>query len=380
MAELMLVMLLGLVGPLLAIPRRFGVPVAVGELLAGVVFGASGLKVIDASAPNLALLGQIGFALVMMVTASHIDVKIFASRNSGKALRGALIVGVGATALAAAICTVAQNYSNLGLIAVVMASSSAAVVLPLFTQASSAGENSKNSRLPLFVAQVAIADVLAVVLLPLVSHDGKFFNVLGGATAITVSAGVIFGLLYWLQKSGRWKRMRKYSASNRLGLELRISFILLLALVNLAQNFQVTIMIAGFGLGLAIAANGMPRRLAKQLFAVSEGFFSPIFFVLLGASIDIGAVLQSPRLLGLALVLGFGAIAVHLFSMLNGLPFALAVASSAQLGVPAAAVSIGLASHSLSKGEAGAIMLGALITLAATAIAAAAKAGKTKAV
>jgi len=370
MAELMLVMLLGLVGPLLATPRRFALPVAVGELLAGVIFGASGLRVIDASQPNLALLGQIGFALVMMVTASHIDVKALASRGTGKALLNVVLVSLGALGAATAISYGIGNLRHIGVFAVILASSSAAVVLPIFARD---GKKQK-PELGLFVAQVAIADILAVVVLPLVSGDGRFATVLSGAGVVTVAAIAIFGLLYWLQRNGRWKRMRKFSAANGFGLELRISFILLLALIFVAQSFTVTIMVAGFGLGLAIAANGMPRRLAKQLFAVSEGFFSPIFFVLLGASVNVGEVFQNGDLLRLALFLGLGAIGVHLLGMVGGLSAPLAVASAAQLGVPAAAVSIGLASHSLSSGEGGAIMLGALITLAATAVTAAAKA------
>jgi hypothetical protein len=83
-------------------------------------------------------------------------------------------------------------------------------------------------------------------------------------------------------------------------------------------------------------------------------------------------------LIGLALALGLGAIVVHLIPAMFGLDPLLAVASSAQLGVPAAAVSIGIATHALSSGEAAAIMLGALTTLAATAIAAAARNRKTQ--
>src|SRR4029450_4646726 len=42
-----------------------------------------------------------------------------------------------------------------------------------------------------------------------------------------------------------------------------------------------------FSFGLAVAAVGEPRRLAHQLFALSEGFLGPLFFVWLGASLDL---------------------------------------------------------------------------------------------
>lgn len=364
----MLVMVLGLIGPLLAAPRRFAIPVAVGEILAGVIFGVSGLKIIDPSKPNLALLSQIGFALVMMVTGSHIDVrKIFAGKAVGKAA-----FNVAAVAACAGLAALGIQYAT-GLkgltpvIWLVLLSSSAAVVLPSFVGKKPTPE------LAVFVAQVTLADLVAIVLVPLLGNSARPSGVLLGAAAVTAASVVLYGLLHYANSSGAWKRTRKFSAAHGFGLELRLSLILLLCLVLLAQSFAVTIMIAGFGLGLAIGANGMPKRLARQVFAVSEGLFSPVFFVLLGAGVDVSAVFRNPSLLGLAVALGFGAIVVHLVPVLFGLEPLLAVASSAQLGVPAAVVSIGLSTHSLTSGQAAAVMLGALTTLAATAIAAAAR-------
>jgi len=365
-------MVLGLVGPMLATPRRFGIPVAVGELLAGVIFGATGFKIIDVNQPNLHLLSQIGFALVMMVTASHINIKaVSRSAVIGHALRNIASVVVVATGIAACAVWLTGQTQNYGLYLVMIASSSAAVVLPVF--ASSSKSSAKDSRLEQFISQVTIADLLAIVALPLVGGSSNWTKVGEGALAVTAAAIGIYLLLKWAQHSGVWKRARQFSALHGFGLELRLSLILLFVLIILAQSFDVTIMIAGFGLGLAIAANGLPHRLAKQLFAVSEGFFSPIFFVLLGAGIDVSAMFGSPSLIGLALLLGLGSIVAHLAPTLFGVAPRMAVASSAQLGVPAAAVSIGLANHSMSAGQAAAVMMGALITLAATAFAAAAK-------
>jgi len=375
MAELMLVLVLGLVGPVLAVNKRFAIPVAVGEILAGVLFGVSGFKVIDPTQPNLALLSQIGFALVMLVTGSHIDVrKIFRLSNTRKALLNVVSTSVAAVAVSLGVVGVTHVGGNFATYAVIIASSSAAVVLPSFASRES------SPKLAIFVTQVTIADLLAIVLLPVVTGSKNLLSVGIGAASVTVASGGIYLLLRYAASSGAWKRTRKFSAANGLGLELRLSLILLLGLILLAQSFAVTIMISGFGLGLALGANGMPKRLAKQLFAVSEGLFSPIFFVLLGAGINVSAVAQDPKLIGLALALGLGAIAVHLIPAMFGLDPLLAVASSAQLGVPAAAVSIGLATHVLSSGEAAAIMLGALTTLAATAIAAAARNRKAQTV
>ena len=49
-----------------------------------------------------------------------------------------------------------------------------------------------------------------------------------------------------------------------------------------------------FGLGVSLV--GEPRRLARQLFAVTEGFFGPVFFVWLGTSLDLRALGAHPAL------------------------------------------------------------------------------------
>ena len=161
MAGLTLVLAIGLLGPFLAMPRRFGLPIAMGELLAGFVFGVSGLHWIDASDPILHYLQQVGFALVMMVVASHIDVStIFRGSNWLRAVRN-----VAVTALAGSLAGVwiahLTGFGQPAVIAVLLISSSAAVALP--TTAGLA----KSKELALFVAQVAIADLLSIVALPL---------------------------------------------------------------------------------------------------------------------------------------------------------------------------------------------------------------------
>jgi len=63
---------------------------------------------------------------------------------------------------------------------------------------------------------------------------------------------------------------------------------------------------------------------------------------------------------------------------LLGQPITYGALAAAQIGVPVAAVTIGTQSHVLVRGEAAAMMLGALVTIAIAAIAAAlaAKAAK----
>ncbi|WP_052066841.1 cation:proton antiporter domain-containing protein [Rhodococcoides fascians] len=158
------------------------------------------------------------------------------------------------------------------------------------------------------------------------------------------------------------------SAQRKFALELRLNLVLLFGLAALAVHTHASVMLGGFGFGLAIAAIGEPRRLAKQLFAITEGFLGPLYFVWLGASLDLRALGGHPSMIVLGLVLGLGAIAVHGAMRATGQPVGLGILAAAQLGVPVSAVTLGEQSSVLAPGEGPAILLGALVTIAAAAV------------
>jgi len=74
-------------------------------------------------------------------------------------------------------------------------------------------------------------------------------------------------------------------------------------------------------------------------------------------------------LLGLAL--GAAAVLAHALMRLLGQPIRFGALAAAQIGVPVAAVTVGTQLHVLEHGEAAALMLGALVTIAVAAFAAA---------
>jgi Kef-type K+ transport system membrane component KefB len=354
---------------LLAWPKALGVPVAVGEILVGVAFGVSGLNIIDVKEPTTVLISQIGFALVMMLVGSQIKVKeTFSSKQFFLAARNIAIATVFALVSAWAIVQI-TGHEHLAIYALIMASSSAAVVLPLLSgKESSKGQTKPSKNLALLVTQVAVADLLGILALPAVMAPSKTPTILIGASAVTACAFVLYFLLRAGERNGVWSKFRKFSRERRFGLELRISLLALFGLATLAQSFGVSVMIAGFALGLAIAANGVPHRLAKQLFAVTEGLFAPVFYVLLGASIDFRRVFVEPNLVVLSLMLVVLGIASHMSGTIFGQQFDEAALTAASLGIPTAIVSIGLTTNAINSGEAAAITLAMLLSVIASSI------------
>jgi Kef-type K+ transport system membrane component KefB len=352
--------LAGILGPLLALPARWHLPVLLGELLAGIVLGPTMFSALHPTDPGLTFLANMGFALVMFVAGSHVPV-----RNAGvrSALRVGVLravgVGVAAVALGLGISAVFHT-GHPALYAVLMTSSSAALVLPIMDSLRLSGPGVLET-----LAQVAIADTACIVALPLAIDPAHAARAAIGALAVIAVAGVLYVLLARAERSGLRKRMHRISEERKFALELRISLVILFALAAVAVGTHVSIMLAGFAFGLATASVGEPRRLARQLFAIAEGFLAPLFFVWLGASINLRELGQHPSYIVLGIALGLGAFAAHTLTKLVGQPVALAALASAQVGVPVAAATIGSQLHILHPGEAAALLLGALTTIAA---------------
>jgi Kef-type K+ transport system membrane component KefB len=374
LAVLALVLALGLAGPALAGPVR-GLPVAVGEILAGVLAGRTGLGWIHPSEPVLSFLAQAGFALIMLVAGSHIPVRTALRRATLG--RGALLAAAaGVLAVPAGLGVAAWAGTGHGwLYAVLLASSSAALVIPVVQEnpprEDGGGLDPASPQVLALVTHVAIADVAAIVLLPLAEQPARAGHAVLGVLAVAGAAAVVFLIERELRTRGVQHRLHRFSRRHNFGLELREQLIIVFGLAGLAEAAGVTVMLAGFAAGLILAAQGEPRRLARQLFAVADGFLGPVFFVWLGASLDLGELVRHPDTIVLAALLALAGVAVHAAARLLGQPLPLALLAGAQLGVPVAAVTIGERQQLLRPGEGGAILAAALVSVGVTALAAA---------
>lgn len=361
---LALVITVALLGPLLAGLSRWRLPAAIGELSAGIAIGGSGLGLVDSTEPTFSFLGSLGFALTMFVVGSHVplrDARLRPALASGFAR----LIGIGIVAAFTGNAIALWFGTGHGwLYTVLLASSSAALILPTVDQLRLGGAGFTS-----MLAQVAIADTVSIVALPLAMAPDRAGEAAVGAVGIAI-LGVFLALgLGLADRFGLRSRLHRISVRHSLALELRLSLAVLVGLAALAKLSGVSVLLAGFATGLAVAAIGEPRRLARQLFGVTEGFFAPLFFVWLGTSLSLKSLFTDPALVGLGLVLGIGAIAVHLTMVVTRQQPLWSVIAATQLGVPSAAVAIGTQTGSLSAGESAALILGALVTIVGLAAA-----------
>jgi Kef-type K+ transport system membrane component KefB len=360
--SLTLVVLAGLLGPLLAAGKRFRVPVLVGELIGGIILGRTGLHLIDPAAEPFPVFASLGFAMLMLDSGTLIDLGSKVLRDSavraGLAFLTTLLVAIPAGLLIAAW----TGSPHVALFSVLLAGSSAAIALPAIRENRLAGP-----AVALVITWIALADAVTVVLMPLtLTSAGKIPLALLGDALIILAAALVVMLGLRFFGSPQALAATQLSKQRHWALRLRLSVLMLLSLGAIAEQTGASLLVAGFAAGIALRQFGEPHRLSLELTGLATGFFVPVFFVLLGATLDLRGLIASPSAIALAIGMAVAATVVHLVASIavgrqQRLPSGLL--ASAQLGLPAAAAALGLFTGKLTPPIAAALVAGGLLTL-----------------
>ncbi len=354
-----LIFVAALLGPVLSLASRGAIPVVVGELLAGVVLGKTGLRIVDPAKGDLSLLYSLGFATLMFGVGMQVPLH-------DQRVRSALGRGAAACAAALPLALVSGLIAHLAgggpalVYAVVIVSSSAAVALPVIEES---GLIDGRGVLPA-MAWITIADILATLAIPLAIEPSRAAHAALGALIVAVLVFLVFLVGQRLSRVPQVKFIRKEGKRRHWAIDLRLAVIVLVSLSFIAQKVGASLLVAGFGTGLAVGAIGGPKRLSQEVRGLGQGFLVPLFFVLLGARLDLRALTSSGRAVLLALILAVLAIGVHVAaSVVIRAPRAVGLLATAQMGVPAAVIALGLPAHAITQGQASAIFCASLVSI-----------------
>ena len=284
---LTVIVLAGLAGPLLSASERVLVPVVVGELLAGLVIGRTGFDWIHPDRPDPAFLAAIGFAMLMFAAGMHVPLRQPAlargsagapsprrSRRASRDRRGSQRPRSPASRTQP--CTPSSSRAGR------RRCSSRRSRRPACSSDSGpdrrrAGRGRRrrrrSSRVPL-VLQPRRASARCSARArsrPARSRSLRRSRVLGAAG--------------WHRTGSDGSRRAGAGPST---CACRCSSCS--ASAWLATRSGTSILIAGFAVGLVVAATGGPKRLSRQVTGIAQGFFIPLFFVVLGARIDVRAL------------------------------------------------------------------------------------------
>ena len=360
--SLLVIILAGLAGPLLAAGPRPIVPAVVGELVAGIILGRTGAGIIDPSTPTNSFLYSVGFAMLMLVAGFHVRLEGRLQAGLRAAVKAFAVVAVLSVPAGLAVGFVLAPSAPPALFPILLAGSSVAVAFPILEERGLLGPG-----VALLLAWIPIADAVTVLAMPLTMiGPERILEALAGDAAIVVITAAALLAGERIERAGWALTLRDRSRTRGWALQLRLTLLVLISLTLVATQTGGSTLLAGFGAGLVLSRLRTPERLGVQLSGIAEGFFVPAFFVLLGAELDFRALAQDPRAILLALAMAAAALAIHVVAALFAAPSPRApfgLAAAAQLGLPAAAASLGLATGHLSAALAAGIVAAGCITV-----------------
>ncbi len=298
-ASLLIVMGLAFTVPILfSRLKRFRVPVVVGEILAGIAFGQSGLGLIEENT-WLNVLSTLGFTYLLFLAGLEIDFGVLtraARRGARVATRTfglpaltfalTLVAGLGASYLLQGWGLVENPF----LMALVLSTTSLGIVVPILKERRLTGTDLGQA----ILLATILADFGTMLLITLAVALERGHP--SGEIWLVLVLFLVFFPLDWLihrlQKLATIKRLME--ATSELG--VRASFLLMFVFVVLSEQLGVEYILGSFLAGalVSLAVGRVEGRTWNaKLDAIGFGFFIPIFFIMVGARFDLAALTQS---------------------------------------------------------------------------------------
>ena len=223
------------------------------------------------------------------------------------------------------------------------------------------------------MAWITIADVLATLAVPLAIRPSHAAHAALGALIVAAAVAAVFLVAHRLRGSREIQRIRKEGKRRGWAIDLRVALIILVALAYLAREDRSEpargrVRRPGSWWPRSADPSGSPRRCSGS----ARASWCRCSSCCWGPSSTCGQLTSSGRTVLLAVMLALLTIAVHLLvSVVIRAPRAVGLLATAQVGVPAAVISLGLADHTLTQGQASAIFCAALASIGACAAGAA---------
>ncbi len=283
--------------------KKFHLPYVVALILTGIIIGpfALDLIVID---ETIDFLGSIGLVFLMFMAGLEIKLSSF-RRIVGSASKFSLLNGL----LPMVVGFLVASYLGYGLVGsfmlgIIFVSSSIAIVLPVLE--SQGLLQLKLGRL--IVSGTILEDVFSLLMLSF------FLQLVNPTTEIPLYLFyIIVGVsLYALRKLLPKAReaFRKFHGEEKTLFEeeVRFVFVALIATVVFFDLLGMHPVIAGFFTGLVLSESIQSQILTRKLHAISYGLFIPVFFIIIGAEMDVGVLFNGGE--GLSIILIIAAAAV----------------------------------------------------------------------
>ncbi len=279
---------------LAAVFRRLHLPYVVALLVGGVLVGPYGFDVIALN-DGIRLLGEIGLISIMFIAGMETKLSHFMAGKkhiSVLAFLNAAIPFITGIAVAAYF-----GYSDVALLLVgtIFISSSITVVLPSLEAAGMMRRHVGQD----IIATAIVVDIISFVFLSIILQTVSPVSSLPLPLFYLLALAVIIALRVMIPKLRKFLYVVRPQGQDVFNFEVRWVFALLLGIVVIFQVLGFHPILAAFFAGMMLSDNLQSEEFVEKIKTISYGFFIPIFFVVIGASVNILVLFEGSAVLAL---------------------------------------------------------------------------------
>ena len=362
--------------------KRFRLPIVVGEIIAGIIIGRSGLGWVQHHEVVLDLLAELGFVFLMFLSGMEIDFTSLGLLTKGdkkkeQPISPVKLAGISFlfTLALSTIIGFAFTRANLAsspwMIALILSTTSLGVVVPVLKeQGLSSGRYGQTLLISALIADFVTMLLITVVVAAL-SYGLTLDILLIGLLFVAFFLMYYFGGIFFNRIKGVRRVLEELSSATA-QIKVRAAFTMMLIFVALAEMLGTELILGAFLAGAIISLLKRPEdsELIHQLDAIGYGFFIPIFFIMVGVDFNLASLMSSSSALLLVPLLLAAAAGVKLIpAMIYKISFswketlAAGTLLSSRLSLIIAASAIGLRIGVITEPFNAAIILVAIVTV-----------------
>ncbi|HJQ88782.1 MAG TPA: cation:proton antiporter [Propionibacteriaceae bacterium] len=287
--DLLIVSVVAALTPILAgLLSRLRVAQVVILIVGGILIGP---EVLGWAEPGgIELISNVGLGFLFLLAGYELELGLFRERAGRLALTSWLVTAVIAIAVTGALAAVDFVRAFVP-IAIGLTTTALGTLLPILRD-----NQMLEGRFGSFImAAGAVGEFLPIVAIAIfLSAQGAFL----GLVSLVVIGGVAL-LFTFVPRLVRNKKIRGIVSEGEHATSqttLRWTMVLLFALLVIASNFGLDVVLGAFLAGVVLRrwAPGDVHSLEAKLDAVGYGFFIPVFFVTSGMSLDLQSIIKSP--------------------------------------------------------------------------------------
>lgn len=265
------------------IAERLGQPAVLGELLAGIVVGVSGLQLVDPHEPTMHLLAELGVIFLLFMIGLETDLKRLLS--VGTSSTAVAVVGVALPFFLGYEAGILFGYSNT--VSIFLGASLTATSVGIASRVLSDLGHLRDDEAQVVLGAAVIDDVIGLVILAAVAAMAHG-EAMGGweiARITTMAFGFVAAAVVGGGVLAPW--LIRIIARLRVAKAIFFASIMFaFALAWVAEAIGSAMIVGSFAAGLVLARTDRGEQIQREVHDIAH-FFVPIFFVSVGAAIDL---------------------------------------------------------------------------------------------